>query len=59
MFGSRRRAYVIINGTVQCVVLLSLVGNVVQNPMFITSMLFISQINSAFLDVVVDAMMVQ
>jgi hypothetical protein len=58
VFGSRRRAYVIINGGVQCVVLLSLVGNVVQNPMFITSMLFISQINSAFLDVVVDAMMV-
>lgn len=57
--GSRRRAYVMLNGALQsiCLMLMAAMGTKM-SALMVTSMLFITQINQAFLDVVVDAMMV-
>jgi MFS family permease len=56
--GSRRRVYVMINGGMQSFALLMLVANISSSVYFIATMLFIGQLNQAFLDVVVDALMV-
>jgi len=57
--GSRRRAYVMLNGSLQsiCLLFMAAMGTKI-GALMVTSMLFITQINQAFLDVVVDAMMV-
>lgn len=58
--GSRRRVYVMLNGAMQALSLFIMVAYAEQkpDPVFVTMMLLIGQLNSAFLDVVVDAMMV-
>ena len=58
--GSRRRVYVMLNGALQALSLFIMVVYSEQkpDPVFVTVMLLIGQLNSAFLDVVVDAMMV-
>jgi hypothetical protein len=57
--GSRRRAYVMLNGSLQSICLLSMAAmGTRMSALVVTSTLFITQINQAFLDVVVDAMMV-
>ena len=58
IWGSRRRSYVILNGLVQTMTLWALALHVVEDAVFVTTMLFLNSLNSAFLDVVVDALMV-
>lgn len=59
IFGSRRRAYVMLNGGIQSLAFIFLVANYSAGSIYLTCfILFITSVNSAFLDVVVDAMMV-
>eukprot|EP00347_Sterkiella_histriomuscorum_P010122 403377520 len=58
ILGSRRRSYLIINGLLFFVVLLLLAFNITKNEIVISGFLFIIALNSAFTDVVVDALMV-
>lgn len=58
IMGSRRRSYIILNGLTLAFVLLTLAFNLTGNEIFITFLLFINSINTAFVDVVVDALMV-
>ncbi len=55
---SRRKSYLIINSLMMSTVLLIIAFNVSSNEIFITGLLMINSSNSAFIDVVVDALMV-
>ena len=58
IFDSKRKSYVILNGFMMSIVLMVLSLNYTQNELVITALLFIQSLNSAFTDVVVDALMV-
>lgn len=59
IFGSKRRAYVSINGIVSCLCLIPLIPEYVMNKYVITGMLCLFAMNVAFTDVIIDALMVQ
>lgn len=58
IFGSRRRSYLVINGIIAFLALVPLIPNGVNNKYIITACLTIFSINTAFLNVVIDALMV-
>jgi len=58
IFGSRRKCYLIINGLSQFLTLFILGLNLTQDEIVVTSLLAINGMNMAFIDVVVDALMV-
>ena len=58
LFGSRRRNYIVLNGCLQFLTLFVLSFDLFSSPLFITVMLFFNALSSAFVDVVVDALMV-
>eukprot|EP00347_Sterkiella_histriomuscorum_P014137 403362023 len=59
ILGSRRKSYVIVNGFLQFATLFILGMDLTQNEVTITVMLIMNSMNMAFIDVVVDALMVQ
>ena len=59
IFGSRRKAYLIVNTLCGSAVLLALVPNLITNIYAITTLLTIFNANGAFINVVVDALIVQ
>ena len=58
IWGSKRKAYIVLNGFVQFVIMIILSLNLFRNELFITGLLFINAMTTAFIDVVVDALMV-
>ena len=58
IFGSRRRAYIILNGLIQCCSLWALAFTNNKNKLMVTGLLTLNSLNSAFFNVVVNALMV-
>lgn len=59
MLGSRRRSYIIINGITQFLTLLILSLDLSRDEKFVTFLLTLNAVNMAFIDVSVDALVVQ
>jgi len=58
IFGSRRKSYLIVNGLSQFITLLLLGLNITEDEIIVTALLAVNGMNMAFIDVVVDALMV-
>ena len=58
IFGSKRKSYIVFNGLAQFVIMIILSLDLFRNELFITALLFINAMTTAFIDVVVDALMV-
>jgi hypothetical protein len=58
IFGSRRRAYVCINGILGFFILMPLVPDLIYNKYIITFILTVFATTIAFTDVIIDALMV-
>ncbi|CDW91088.1 UNKNOWN [Stylonychia lemnae] len=59
IYGSRRKSYIIINGFSQFLTLLILAFQITTDEVIVTALLALNSINMAFIDVVVDALVVQ
>jgi len=56
--GSRRKSYIMINSFCMSATMTTIAFNISENEIFITGLLIINSANTAFIDVVVDALMV-
>ena len=58
IFGSKRKSYVVILGLLQFLSLLPMVIFEIESPKVVSGLLFLSSLSGAYLDVIVDALMV-
>lgn len=58
IYGSKRRAYIALNGLLQCLFLIPLIPNWTYNKYIITLFLTLFAINVSFNDSMIDALMV-
>ena len=58
MFGSKRRSYVVLMGLLQFISLLAVFLFELKDERIITFMVFLASLSGAYLDVLVDALMV-
>jgi predicted MFS family arabinose efflux permease len=58
LFGSHRKSYVVLHSGCQTAVFLTLIFLPIKEPILITVLLTVTHFNQAFMDVVIDALMV-
>lgn len=58
IFGSKRKGYVILLGTIQFISLVTFFLVEITDPKVITFLLFMASLSGAYMDVIVDALMV-